>query len=104
MGKAIIGVICLVVGLVVGAVFGGSLVGGGAMGVGIATGLSAGVCTTVKAAQEEGIMTAEQVDQVLTRATADMAAMSGETSTDAIVGSAAECDAVLARLREAAEG
>jgi len=54
------------------------------------------------AAQEEGIMTAEQVDQVLVRAARDMAGRAELPEGDRIVGSAAECDAVMARLRDAA--
>lgn len=95
-------VIGLVIGLVVGAAGGAMLIGGGAAGLGIATGLGAGICSTVQAAQEEGIMTAEQVDQVLNRAAADMAAMSSVESSSEIVGSAAECEGVLDRLRAAA--
>lgn len=99
MLKVLIG---LVVGLIVGGVAGGALIGGGAAGLGIATGLGAGICSTVQAAQEEGIMTAEQVDQVLNRAATDMAAMSSLESPSAIVGSAAECEGVLEKLRSAA--
>lgn len=102
MGKALIAVISLVVGVVLGAVFGGALIGGGAVGAGIATGLSAGICSTVQAAQEEGIMTPEEVDQVLARATADMASLSGVETSEPIVGSAAQCDTVLENLRNAA--
>ncbi|QJF50254.1 hypothetical protein [Roseobacter ponti] len=103
MGKALIGIVCLVLGLVLGTVFGGAVVGGSAAGIGIATGLGAGICSTVRAAQEEGIMTAEQVDQVLNRAAADLAAASGADAPESVVGSAGECDAVLERLRTAAQ-
>lgn len=104
MGKVLIGLIGLVVGLVVGAMFGGAVIGGSAAGVGVATGLSAGICSTIQAAQEEGLLTAEQVDQVLNRAAADSAAMAGSETPGAIVGSAAECDGVMDRLRAASEG
>ena len=102
MGKALIAVIFLIIGVGIGAVFGGALIGGGAAGMGIATGLSAGICSTVQAAQEEGIMTAEQVDLVLTRASANMAGLSGVETSEPIVGSAAQCDTVLENLRNAA--
>ncbi|MDK3074294.1 hypothetical protein QO034_14375 [Sedimentitalea sp. JM2-8] len=102
MGKIVLALICLVVGLFIGTMFGGALIGGSAAGIGIATGLGAGVCSTVQAAQDEGIMTPEQVDQVLNRAAADLAAMSGTGTPAAIVGSAAECSEVLARLMAAA--
>jgi hypothetical protein len=102
MGKALIALIALVVGLGVGTIFGGALLGGTAAGVGIATGLSAGICSTVTAAQEEGLLTAEQIDQVLSRATADAAAAAGEDAPGALVGSADECAAVMERLRSSA--
>lgn len=62
-------------------------------------GLGAGICSTVQAAREEGLLTAEQVDQVLTRAAQDMAGEQG--IEDRIVGSAAQCDTVMAELRDA---
>ena len=102
MGKILIGIAGLIVGLGVGTFFGGSILAGSAAGVGIATGMSAGVCSTVIAAQEEGLLTPEQVDQVLTRAAADIAEMSGETAPEAVVGSASECEGVMERIRSAA--
>ena len=77
MGKLLVGLIGLVVGAVLGAMFGGALIGGTAAGIGVATGLSAGICSTVAAAQEEGLLTEVQVDQVLTRAATDAAGMAG---------------------------
>ena len=101
MGKTVIGLIGLVVGAVLGAMFGGALIGGSAAGLGVATGLSAGICSTVQAAQEEGLLTAEEVDQVLNRAAADSAAMVGSETPETIVGSAADCAGVMQRLRAA---
>ncbi|SNT41058.1 hypothetical protein [Tropicimonas sediminicola] len=98
MGKVLIGVIGLVVGLVGGAMFGGAMIGGTAAGVGIATGLSAGVCSTIGAAEAEGLLTPEQADQVLTRAAADMAQLSGVEAPGEIVGSTAECEGLMERL------
>ncbi|WP_193139071.1 MULTISPECIES: hypothetical protein [unclassified Meridianimarinicoccus] len=100
MGKLLIGVIMLVVGLLIGAFVGAPMMIGTAAGVGIATGLGAGICTTVQAAQDEGLLSAEQVDQVLTRASRNLdtdGSYDGE-----IVGSAAQCEEVLANLKEAA--
>jgi hypothetical protein len=101
MAKVLIAVIGLVIGIVIGA-FGAMTLSGGAMaGLGAGTGLATGICSTVKAAQDEGIMTAEQVDKVLNRAANNLAAMSGKPVEKEIVGSAAACEKVLARLREA---
>jgi hypothetical protein len=101
MGKLLIAVIGLVIGIAVGA-FGAMTLGGGVMaGLGAGTGLATGICATVKAAQDEGIMTAAQVDQVLNRAAKNLAAMSGTPVEKEVVGSAAACEKVLAQLRQA---
>lgn len=102
MGKLLIAVIALVVGAVGGAFLGSSLLGGAMMGAGVGAGLSAGICSTVKAAQEEGLLTAEQVDQVMGRAAKDVAAWSGGAELGSVAGSAAACNAALARLKTAA--
>lgn len=103
MNKIMVGLIGLVVGAVGGAIVGGSLIGGTAAGIGIGTGLSAGICSTVQAAQEEGLLTAEQVDQVLVRAAADMAGAEGLPEGTSIVGGAAECAEVMETLKSAAQ-
>ena len=101
MGKLLIAVIGLIIGMAIGA-FGAMTLGGGAMvGLGAGAGLATGICATVKAAQTEGVMTAEQVDKVLNRAAKDLAAMSGKPAGEEVVGSAAACEKVLARLRDA---
>ena len=101
MGKAVIGVIALVVGIVLGTLFGGALIGGSAAGVGLATGLSAGICSTVRATQEDGLLTAEEVDQALNRAAADLAEMVDAETPAVIVGSSRECAAIMDQLRAA---
>lgn len=103
MGRILIAIAGLVIGLIGGAILGGSLIGGTAAGIGIATGASAGICMTVKAAEEEGLLTPEEIDQVLTRAAADAAAMASKEAPDEIVGSAGDCAEVLQRLSERAE-
>jgi hypothetical protein len=96
MIKVLIG---LVVGLIIGAV-GGFFVLGAGTGAGVAVGLSSGICSTVRAAQDLGLMTAEQVDEVLAQATRNFGGEVPEGQT--LVGSAAECDAFLAKLKAAA--
>ncbi|MFC3613318.1 hypothetical protein ACFORG_06055 [Lutimaribacter marinistellae] len=103
MGRILIGIAGLVIGLIGGAVFGGALIGGAAAGIGIATGASAGICMTIKAAGEEGLLTPDEIDQILTRAAADAAALGGNEAPREIVGSADDCAAVLQRIRESAE-
>ncbi|MGJ8586185.1 MAG: hypothetical protein ACSHXD_19000 [Marinosulfonomonas sp.] len=101
MGKFGSGIIGAIIGVAVGAVGGLSLGGGAMMGVGVATGLSAGVCSTVQAAQEEGLLTAEQVDQILNRAAADLTSGTNLPEGEQMVGSAAQCDDVMAKLKSA---
>lgn len=102
MGKLLIAVVALVVGAVGGAFLGSSLLGGAMMGAGVGTGLSAGICSTVKAGQEEGLLTADQVDQVMSRVAKDLAAWSGTSGPAMLAGSAAACDEALARLAASA--
>jgi hypothetical protein len=102
MGKFLIGVVGLVVGLVIGAFVGLNFGGGAMMGAGVATGLSAGICSTVQAAQEEGLLTPGQVDQVLDRAARDVAEMASIQPGETIVGGAADCAAVLDQLKAGA--
>ncbi len=73
-------------------------------GIGITAGLSAGVCSTLKAAQEEGFITAEQVDQVLNRATRDFREMADTEEQEGVVGSAAACDEILEKMHGAKSG
>ncbi len=98
MGKVVTGLIGLVVGAVLGLVAAASLGGGAMMGAGVAAGLSAGICSVVKAAQDEGIMSAGQVDQVLSRAAADLGGKLELAEGEQIVGAAAECQKVLDAL------
>jgi hypothetical protein len=101
MGKAVALITGLVVGLIGGVTLGGSLIGGAAAGVGIASGMSAGICSTVRTEQDVGLSTAEQVDQVTSRAAGDLSDFSGDEGTGEVVGVSADCENVLAQLREA---
>lgn len=101
MGKTVIGLVGLAIGLVIGG-FGGLSVGGDAMmGAGVGTGLSTGICSTIQAAREEGLLTDGQVDQVLRRATEDLSGTATLPEGEVMAGGAAECEAVMNRLREA---
>ena len=102
MGKVVTGIIGLIIGAVLGVVIGGPLMMGSAAGVGIATGLNAGICTTVTAAENEGLLSPEEVDQVLTRAASDIAAMQGLELENESLGSSENCEQVMADLAEAA--
>ncbi|PHQ70718.1 MAG: hypothetical protein COB97_04125 [Paracoccus sp.] len=102
MGKFLIGVVGLVAGLVIGAFVGLNFGGGAMMGAGVATGFSAGMCSTLQAAQEEGLLTPRQVDQLLDRAARDVAGLASIQPGETIVGGTAECAVVLDQLKAAA--
>jgi hypothetical protein len=99
MGRVFIGIIGVVVGLIGGALLGGTIIGGTAAGVGVATGLSAGICSTMTAALEEGLLTDTQVDQILARATTDLG---GTVEQGQLVDTIADCEGVMQNLRDAA--
>ena len=57
---------------------------------------------TVNAAEEEGLLTPEEIDQVLNQTAADAAALVGNKAQGEIVGSAGDRTVVLQRIRESA--
>ena len=100
MGKALVSVVFLAIGIVIGG--GIALFGlGAATGIGVATGLSAGICATVQAAQDEGLLDAAQIDRIMTRAASDLGAATGGATGDEITGTLVQCETVMQRLREA---
>jgi len=103
MSKVLIGLAGLIIGAMAGALFGGALIGGAATGVGIATGASAGICMTVQAAEEEGLLTPGEIDMVLSRAAADAAEFSGNEAPAQVVGARDDCASVMERLRNAGQ-
>lgn len=71
-------------------------------GVGVATGLQAGACLTVEAAKEEGLITAEQVNEVLVAA-GKLIASDEYAGTATPSGSDLDCEKVVAQLKDAAK-
>lgn len=101
MGKFVVGIISLVVGLVLGA-FGALTVYGGTMaGAGVATGLTAGICMTVEAAEDLGLMDPEQIEDVLTRAAENLssAGVVPEGQPSDVADTSAECRSFMEKLR-----
>ncbi len=101
MGKFAVGIISLIVGLVGGAV-GALTVGGGAMaGAGVATGLTTGICMTIEAAEDLGLMTPEQVEDVLTRAAENLSSLGAapEGQPSEVADTSAECRSFMEKLR-----
>lgn|GEM_PF-4281948 len=96
----------LLVGFLIGGVVG--VVGGGAIGtgvgagVGVATGLQAGACLTVEAAKNEGLITADQVGQIFAAAAKTIKAQADVGSDTDFADTDAECQVVVAKLKQAA--
>lgn len=104
MGKTLIAIIFLIIGLAVGA-FGALAVGGGAMaGFGIGTGLSAGICVTIDAASDLGVISDEQADQILNRAAENISGMAEIPEDQRAVNSRAACEEVMAKLKLTGSG
>ncbi len=102
MGKYLIGgLIGLVLGVAGTFMIMGSAVGAGA-GAGVAVGLTTGICTMAKSAQDMGLMTPEQVDQVLSNALTLFGETADVPEGAEVVGSAAQCEEALAKIRAAA--
>jgi hypothetical protein len=91
----------VIAGIAIFLVIGTGFLTGIGAGVGIATGLKAGACVTVEAAKEQGLISAEQVDQVLNAAIAKIAGGAGDADTR-LVGSDAECQKIVDEWRELA--
>ena len=98
MGKVGIGIASLIIGLLAGALGGALLAGGAAAGAGAATGLSAGICSTVQAAQDLELLTAEQVDQVLNKAAQNLSGKDALPADEKVVGSADACAQVMEKF------
>ncbi|MBB95071.1 MAG: hypothetical protein CML68_10760 [Rhodobacteraceae bacterium] len=98
MSRILLSALFLLIGCAVG-FFGSNVVTGAALGVGIATGASAGICMTIGAADAEGLLTPEEIDQVMTRAAADMAGLTGDAPSSALVGAREDCAKVMDQLR-----
>jgi hypothetical protein len=97
MGKGAVAIISLIVGLVAGGI-GGTLIGGGAMaGAGAAAGISTGICSTMQAAREIGLLSPEQIDQVLNRAAQDLSGKAVLAEGEQVVGSAQACAEFMAK-------
>lgn len=91
-------------------IFLAGLVGGGALtffvavpgsvGLGVATGMMAGACVTVETAKDLGLITAEQVDQILTAAAEGISKQSlGEAGR--LSGGDAECQTIVDDIKAA---
>lgn len=100
------GFLLVLLGFVLGGIVG--VLGGGAVGTGLGVGagmiggLQAGACLTVEAAKEKGFITAAQVDEVFAAAAKTIQLQADIGPDTEFADSDAECQAVVADLKEAA--
>lgn len=94
------GLVGLVLGVIGAFTTMGAAVGAGA-GAGVAVGLSAGICSMARSAQDLGLMTADQVDEVMAHAATPFGGDIPDGTE--MVGSASQCNEALAEIRAAAE-
>ena len=102
MKSAIIAIVFLLIGGAVGGFLG---LGMGSI-TGVVAGSQAGACLAVETAKEQGLLTSEQVDQVISGAIGkikDKAAQPTDTELK-WVGSEADCAAMVAELQKAVQG
>ena len=105
MKTAIIAISFLLIGAVAGGFLALGVGAGMGAGAGIIVGSQAGACLAVESAKEEGLLTGEQIDQVLSGAIGKIRG-SAQTPPDAKVqwiGSEADCSKMIADMKEAAQ-
>lgn len=93
-------VLFLVIGAIVGGLLALSIGAGIGAGAGIVTGLKAGACGVVVAAKNQGLMTSEQVDDILKKASFTIAGNTALPPEAKLAGGEAECEKFIAELRE----
>lgn len=98
MGKLAYGIGGLVVGLITGGYGALNLGGGAMMGAGAAVGLETGICMVVEAAEQSGLLSAEQIDEILARAAENASGAELPEGSD-LAETAAQCGDFLARMR-----
>ena len=105
MKTAIIAIVFLLIGGAVGGFLALGYGAGMGAGAGIVVGSQAGVCLAVESAKDQGLLSAEQIDQVLAGAVGKIKEKA-EPPPDAElrwVGTEADCAAMIAELGAAAQ-
>ena len=103
MKTALIAIVFLLIGGAVGGFLALGFGAGMGAGAGIVVGSQAGACLAVESAKDQGLLSAEQIDQVLAGAIGKIKSKS-ELPPDAEpkwVGTAADCAAMIAELATA---
>jgi hypothetical protein len=102
MKTAIIAIVFLLIGGAVGGFLG---LGMGSL-TGVVAGSQAGACLAVETAKDQGLLTAEQVDQVIAGAIGKIKETAAQSPDEDLqwVGGEADCAAMIAELEKAAQG
>jgi hypothetical protein len=105
MKTAIIAIVFLLIGGAVGGYLALGYGAGMGAGAGIVVGSQAGACLAMESAKDQGLLSAEQIDQALAGAIGKIkgkAQLQPDTEFE-WVGTAADCAAMIAKLETAAE-
>mgnify|MGYP003572963056 FL=1 len=106
MKTAIIAIVFLLIGGAIGGFLAFGYGAGMGAGAGIVVGSQAGACLAVESAKDQGLLSAEQIDQVIGGAIGKIKGKA-QLPPDAElrwVGSEADCAAMVAELEKAAQG
>lgn len=102
LSVVVIAIVCLLVGTFVG----GKMILGTSAGLGVGAGLivgsQAGVCLAVETAKEQGLLSVEQIDQLIKNTVTKIRAKSNisETAEFKWLGSEKDCAAMVAKIAE----
>jgi len=105
MKTAIVAIVFLLIGAAIGGFLALGVGAGMGAGAGILVGSQAGACLAVESAKDQGLLTADQVDKVLSGAVGKIKG-AAEPPPDAPfrwVGGEADCAKMIADMREAAQ-
>jgi hypothetical protein len=101
MKSFLIAVVFLLIGGIVGGFLSLGVGAGVGAGAGIVVGAQAGACLAVEAAKDKGLLTAEQIDEVLKGAITKISAGAKLSPEAKLVGSEADCAKMVAELQDA---
>ncbi len=101
MKSFIIALVFLLIGGVVGGFLSLSVGAGMGAGAGLIVGAQAGACLAVESAKDKGLLTAEQIDEVLNGAITRISAGAKLKPEAKLVGSEADCAKMVAELQDA---
>ena len=103
MKSFIIAIVFLLIGAALGGIVALSIGTGMGAGAGIVVGSQAGACLAVEAAKDRGLLTADQIDEVLNAAVTKISGGAKLPPEVKLVGSEGDCDKMIADLQQAVQ-